>query len=458
MVETAATRAKSKRQRRAFWRACAQLGVLGCCACDRGLAAEATDPTAALVQAVTCDVKLARYPVMGRHNNGYDSTAGDRSMWSCDDANSNSDFVAGDHLGNDIWADEGTPVVATVAGRLTLTGFSDYSGNKVTIVDDCGWYHFYAHLQSIAPGMMDGVRVQAGDVVGAVGKTGTASNGVVHLHYSIYPDGNYDAGINPWPALHAVERNVCAGGPAFAGMSLGRAGQSYPIVADAAVTVALGETVTGWIKLTNTGEQSWEPDVVRLAPIPRDRASPFHSPSWISDTRISTVAAAVAPGEIGQFALDITGSTAGESILELGWVAEGITWFADAPQGGGPADGYFAVRVAVVEADEPGPIDAGADASGAPADAGDEDPDAGIAGGDAGRAADGGVDNDASMKTDAANLDGAPDGAIVHPWAGSSGCQLRVGRSQPTDALWLCAVFLFGVAVRRRSLRAARPR
>ncbi|HMI89721.1 MAG TPA: M23 family metallopeptidase, partial [Polyangiales bacterium] len=187
-----------------------QLAVLFCVACDGGLADEATVPASRVVQAVTCDVALARYPVMGRHNNGYDSTAGDHSQWSCGDANSNSDFVAGDHLGNDIWAEEGTPVVATVAGQLTLTGFSDYSGNKVTLVDDCGWYHFYAHLQSIAPGMVDGVRVQPGDVVGAVGNTGTASNGVIHLHYSIYPDGNYDAGINPWPALHAVEQNVCA--------------------------------------------------------------------------------------------------------------------------------------------------------------------------------------------------------------------------------------------------------
>ena len=147
-------------------------------ACSGGYADDASDRTSLRVQAVTCDVKLARYPVMGKHNNGYDSTAGNAALWSCDDANSNSDFVAGDHLGNDIWAAEGSQVVATVAGVLTLTGWSDYSGNKVTIIDDCGWYHFYAHLQSIAPGMVNGVRVKPGDVVGAVGKTGTASNGV----------------------------------------------------------------------------------------------------------------------------------------------------------------------------------------------------------------------------------------------------------------------------------------
>src|SRR5690606_9495795 len=89
-------------------------------------------------------------------------------------------------------------------------GWSDYSGNKVTIIDDCGWYHFYCHLQRIASGMTNGRRVSAGEVIGWVGKTGTASNGVVHLHYSLYPDGNYDAGIDPWPYLHAVEQNVCS--------------------------------------------------------------------------------------------------------------------------------------------------------------------------------------------------------------------------------------------------------
>jgi hypothetical protein len=159
-------------------------------------------------QATTCGVQLAVYPVRAKHNNGYDSTAGNASLWSCDDAHSNSDYNS-QHLGNDIWAAEGAPVAATVAGTLTLTGFSSYSGNKVTIKDKCGWYHFYCHLKTIAPGMKDGVVVKAGDIIGSVGKTGTASNGVVHLHYSIYPDGNYDKGINPWPYLHAVEKAVC---------------------------------------------------------------------------------------------------------------------------------------------------------------------------------------------------------------------------------------------------------
>jgi MYXO-CTERM domain-containing protein len=183
------------------------LGSSGCSGAPSSDGRE--DEIGEVSEATTCGISLSAYPVLGPHNNGYDPTAGNSSLWSCDDANSNSDYVGGDHLGNDIWAPEGTPVVATVAGTLTLTGWSNYSGNKVTIKDGCGWYHFYCHLQSIAPGMSNGVSVTPGQIIGYVGKTGTASNGVVHLHYSIYPDGNYDAGVDPWPYLHAVEHSTC---------------------------------------------------------------------------------------------------------------------------------------------------------------------------------------------------------------------------------------------------------
>ena len=142
------------------------------------------------------------------------------------------------------------------------------------------------------------------------------------------------------------------GGPCgdgyFAGESLGVDGQSFPVSSAGAVTVELGQTVTGWLKLRNTGTAPWEPGSVWLAPMPRDQASPFQSPSWLNGHRISSVGTVVAPGEVGEFALDITGGgELGESSLLLGWVAEGITWFADA---GGPPDGYFEVRVNVVPA------------------------------------------------------------------------------------------------------------
>ncbi|HMR79278.1 MAG TPA: M15 family metallopeptidase, partial [Polyangiaceae bacterium] len=162
------------------------------------------------------------------------------------------------------------------------------------------------------------------------------------------------------------------GGPCaveYAGKSLGLSGQSYPITSQGAVTVEVGQTVTGWVKLENIGSATWKPGSVWLAPIPRDKPNALSSPSWQSTTRISTVKANVPPGSVGTFDLDLTGKTLGETTLELGWVAEGVTWFADGPKGGGPADGYFAVKVQVVAStgsdsagDGPGAAGAGGDA------------------------------------------------------------------------------------------------
>jgi GH25 family lysozyme M1 (1,4-beta-N-acetylmuramidase) len=215
---------------------------------------------------------------------------------------------------------------------------------------------------------------------------------------------------------------LAGGGPDYRGESLGVGGQSYPIVADGAVDVAVGQTVTGWVKLKNTGTATWQPGVVFLAPIPRDAASPFASPSWTSDHRISTVAAAVAPGEVGDFTLDLTGSVVGESILSLGWVAEGVTWFADAPQGGGPADGYFAVQVNVVPAVDDGGVPDG----GAPGDGG---------AGDGGGAADG-----------ASGDDGGASGREI-----ATACGCRAGPGAGGALLLLAPVAL--LAGRRRARR-----
>jgi GH25 family lysozyme M1 (1,4-beta-N-acetylmuramidase) len=202
------------------------------------------------------------------------------------------------------------------------------------------------------------------------------------------------------------------GGPDYRGESLGVSGQSYPIVSAGAVDIPLGTTATGWVKLKNTGKQTWKKNVVKLAPIPRDQPSPYQAPSWLTAARISTVTADVAPGAVGQFELDITGTQVGEAILNLGWVAEGITWFADSPKGGGPPDGYFAVKVNVTAA--PG-RDAGhpVDASTAGPDASTPEPDASLPLADAAAHPDGSA---ASADGSAEAVDGstpARDGSVA---------------------------------------------
>jgi hypothetical protein len=168
------------------------------------------------VQAQRVPAALQYFPVRGRHDTGFSTNTTNHDTWSCDDANSNSDYCSdlhctwhGSHLGNDIWADEGAPVVATVDGVVVQSEWSDYSGNRITIRDAHGFSHFSCHLQRREPSIIVGRAVRAGEIIGYVGKTGSASNGVVHLHYSIYPGDDYDHGVDPWPYLRAVERGVC---------------------------------------------------------------------------------------------------------------------------------------------------------------------------------------------------------------------------------------------------------
>ena len=52
-------------------------------------------PESEVEQPVTCDPALVFYPVRGRHNNGYDSQAGNSRLWTCNADRSNSDFIAG---------------------------------------------------------------------------------------------------------------------------------------------------------------------------------------------------------------------------------------------------------------------------------------------------------------------------------------------------------------------------
>jgi len=137
---------------------------------------------------------------------------------------------------------------------------------------------------------------------------------------------------------------------------------SFPAPAEETLVLESGDTVDGWFDLLNTGLNAWEPGVTKLAPIPRDQASPLADPSWENDTRAATVTATVAPGEVGRFELTLRGGELGQVTQAFGLVQEAVTWFADPPLGGGPTEDTLVVAVQVVE---PGTDD----------DAGDDDDD-----------------------------------------------------------------------------------
>lgn len=106
------------------------------------------------------------------------------------------------HEGTDIFAPEGTPVVATEDGVVTKMGPSKVGGNRIWL--NGRWY--YAHLSRFAPGMRVGKRVRAGQVIGYVGTTGDAKGTPPHLHFGYSPNQSHGSSwSNPFDLLKAME-------------------------------------------------------------------------------------------------------------------------------------------------------------------------------------------------------------------------------------------------------------
>jgi hypothetical protein len=113
------------------------------------------------------------------------------------------------------------------------------------------------------------------------------------------------------------------------------------------VALALGETQDGWVELKNVGLQTWKAGVTKLAPTPRDVASSLAAPTWLSPARVSAVANDVPPGMSARFAVPLKGSALGTYVQTFAVVEDGVTWFADPPHGGGPADDFLTLTVNV---------------------------------------------------------------------------------------------------------------
>lgn len=99
------------------------------------------------------------------------------------------------HLGNDLMGALGTPIVAVEGGVIEAMGWNRYGGWRIGIRSyDNQRYYYYAHLQKDRPfakGLKEGDIVQAGDVIGFMGRTGYSDkenvNNIetVHLHFGL---------------------------------------------------------------------------------------------------------------------------------------------------------------------------------------------------------------------------------------------------------------------------------
>ena len=99
------------------------------------------------------------------------------------------------HSGLDIGGAEGlTEVVAATDGVVVQLGRAvldahqggplDNRYDRISVLDERGWYHRYMHLQSFDPAVKLGDPVRKGQKIGTLGKEGD-SGGWSHLHYEI---------------------------------------------------------------------------------------------------------------------------------------------------------------------------------------------------------------------------------------------------------------------------------
>jgi murein DD-endopeptidase MepM/ murein hydrolase activator NlpD len=115
------------------------------------------------------------------------------------------------HTGTDIGAPSGTPVLATLAGRVILADSLGGYGITVALEHDNGMRQtLYAHLSELF--VRPGDVVQQGTVIGRVGSTG-ASTGP-HLHFEMrqmLPDGTWvaqDAGKSLELAMNTLVQSL----------------------------------------------------------------------------------------------------------------------------------------------------------------------------------------------------------------------------------------------------------
>lgn len=107
------------------------------------------------------------------------------------------------HQGIDIFATAGTNLFAVERGVITNMGSNSLGGIKLWLYGESGTTYYYAHLLRFAPGITEGMVVEAGDVVGFVGNTGNAATTPSHLHFEIHP--NNGPAVNPTPLLRVVD-------------------------------------------------------------------------------------------------------------------------------------------------------------------------------------------------------------------------------------------------------------
>ena len=129
------------------------------------------------------------------------------------------------HLGHDMMGTAGTPIVAVEGGVVEALGWNRYGGWRVGIRSfDGKRYYYYAHLlkdRPFVPGLEEGDIVEAGDLIGFMGRTGysdkenTNNIETVHLHFGIqliFDESQKECNSEIWIDPYQIVRLLSAHG------------------------------------------------------------------------------------------------------------------------------------------------------------------------------------------------------------------------------------------------------
>lgn len=97
------------------------------------------------------------------------------------------------HLGIDLAAPVGTPIMAAADGRILFIGRKGGFGKQVILAHTNGYRTYYGHLSRFKKGLRQGSRVSQKEIIGYVGSTGMSTG--PHLDYRISQNGTF---MNPF--------------------------------------------------------------------------------------------------------------------------------------------------------------------------------------------------------------------------------------------------------------------
>lgn len=126
------------------------------------------------------------------------------------------------HLGHDMMGQVGSPVIAVESGYVEAIGWNQYGGWRLGIRSfDKKRYYYYAHLRKNYPyhkSLKEGSIVQAGDVIGYLGRTGYSrtenTNNIddPHLHFGmqlIFDESQKEGNNEIWINCYEIIKFLC---------------------------------------------------------------------------------------------------------------------------------------------------------------------------------------------------------------------------------------------------------